>query len=239
MKNEEIKIKKPIWDGVSNKNKSVIVLMSGGLDSSVLTYKLAMEYPKVLAIGFDYGQKNKNELEAAKKICKDFSIEYRILDATFIEKLSKNNYMFNVGTDIDIKNKNFIVPFRNGFFIEMAAIMAYNENYQYIALGALLEEQVIADKNKTFLLQLQKTINAGIGDNFNIKIITPFIDELITKYRLFRVAKKYGILEYLDKNIVTCYDGAVGILGCKKCGRCKALKFQYDYFLFKEGELNA
>ena len=38
MKNEEIKIKKPIWDGVSNKNKSVIVLMSGGLDSSVLTY---------------------------------------------------------------------------------------------------------------------------------------------------------------------------------------------------------
>ena len=93
MKNEEIKIKKPIWDGVSNKNKSVIVLMSGGLDSSVLTYKLAMEYPKVLAIGFDYGQKNKNELEAAKKICKDFGIEYRILDATFIEKLSKNNYM--------------------------------------------------------------------------------------------------------------------------------------------------
>lgn len=241
MKNEnmEIQIKKPIWDGKSNKNKSVIVLMSGGLDSSVLLYKSLIEYPRVLAIGFDYGQKNKNELEAAKKICSDFGVEYRIINANFIAELSNNNYMFNVGAAIDMKSKNFIVPFRNGFFIEIAAVIAYNENYQYIALGALLEEQVIADKNQKFLFQLQKTINAGVGDNFNIRIITPFIDEFITKYRLFREADKYGILEYLDENIVTCYDGAVGILGCKKCDRCKALKFQFDYYLFKEGKLNA
>lgn len=237
-KNKEC-IKKPVWNGRTNIGKSIIVLMSGGLDSSVLLYKTLQEYPRVLAVGFDYGQKNKNELDAAKIICRDFGVDYRILDANFIANISGDIYMFNKDIQIDWASKNFVVPFRNGFFIEMASVIAYNENYQYIALGALLEEQAGSDKNKKFLSLLQRTINEGIGDGFNIKLITPFIDTFITKPKVFKLANEYGILKYLDAHIVTCYEGAVGLLGCKKCLKCQILKLEYDLFQLKYGEKNA
>lgn len=232
MKNEEIKIKKPVWDGHSNKNKSVIVLMSGGLDSSILLYKSLIEYSRVLAIGFDYGQRNKSELDAAITICKDFGVEYRILDATFIKQLSKDCYLLNQ-TDV-MENRNFIVPFRNGFFLEMAMSIAANENYDYVLLGGLLEEIGVIDKNPVYLKKLQRVFNEGAGLDKKIEIKMPFVDLYITRYKTFKLAEQYGILEYLDKHVVSCYDGAVGLFGCKTCYHCKRRKLGYEIYLLKK-----
>lgn len=233
MKNEDnIQIKKPTWDGKSNKNKSVIVLMSGGLDSSVLLYKSLIEYPRALAIGFDYGQRNKSELDAAVKICSDFGVEFRILDATFIKQLSKNCYLLNQ-TDV-MENRNFIVPFRNGFFLEMAMSIAANENYDYVLLGGLLEEISIIDKNPVYLKKLQKIFNDGAGLSKNIEIKMPFVDMYITKNKVFKLAEQYDILEYLDNHVVSCYEGVTGFLGCKKCMHCKERELEYKMFLLKK-----
>ncbi len=54
-----------------NKQKdSVIVSLSGGMDSSTLLLRCLKEYQNVIAISFDYGQKHRVELERAQSLVK-------------------------------------------------------------------------------------------------------------------------------------------------------------------------
>lgn len=48
--------------------KSVVVSLSGGMDSSTLLLKALSEYDNVIAVSFDYGQKHRVELERAQSL---------------------------------------------------------------------------------------------------------------------------------------------------------------------------
>jgi 7-cyano-7-deazaguanine synthase len=47
---------------------NVVVSLSGGMDSSTLLLRCLLEYKRVTAISFDYGQKHKIELERAQSL---------------------------------------------------------------------------------------------------------------------------------------------------------------------------
>ena len=48
--------------------KSVVVSLSGGMDSSTLLLRTLSEYDNVIAVSFDYGQKHRVELERAQSL---------------------------------------------------------------------------------------------------------------------------------------------------------------------------
>jgi 7-cyano-7-deazaguanine synthase len=48
--------------------KSVVVSLSGGMDSSTLLLRALSEYDNVIAVSFDYGQKHRMELERAQEL---------------------------------------------------------------------------------------------------------------------------------------------------------------------------
>ena len=48
--------------------KSVVVSLSGGMDSSTLLLRALSEYDNIIAISFDYGQKHRVELERAQEL---------------------------------------------------------------------------------------------------------------------------------------------------------------------------
>ena len=48
--------------------KSVVVSLSGGMDSSTLLLRALFEYDNVIAVSFDYGQKHRVELERAQSL---------------------------------------------------------------------------------------------------------------------------------------------------------------------------
>jgi 7-cyano-7-deazaguanine synthase len=48
--------------------KSVVVSLSGGMDSSTLLLRALSEYDNVVAVSFDYGQKHRVELERAQEL---------------------------------------------------------------------------------------------------------------------------------------------------------------------------
>lgn len=48
--------------------KSVVVSLSGGMDSSTLLLRALSEYDSVIAVSFDYGQKHRVELERAQEL---------------------------------------------------------------------------------------------------------------------------------------------------------------------------
>jgi 7-cyano-7-deazaguanine synthase len=59
-------------------NKAV-VLLSGGLDSTTCLYTAIQNKYQPIAISFDYGQRHRNELEAAKRIAELTGTNHRII----------------------------------------------------------------------------------------------------------------------------------------------------------------
>ena len=65
--------------------KNVVLSLSGGMDSSSLLLHLLSKDYKVTAIGIDYGQKHKFELQQATKLVKflqkkGFDVTYQIIE---------------------------------------------------------------------------------------------------------------------------------------------------------------
>ena len=72
---ERLNFAKLIFD----KMKDIIILYSGGMDSSVALYKYADRIR--LAVSFNYGSKhNEREITYAKRNCKHLSIEHRVIE---------------------------------------------------------------------------------------------------------------------------------------------------------------
>ena len=64
--------------------QNTILIYSGGMDSTVLLYKLLNDNYTVRCLSIDYGQKHKRELNYAKSLCEQVSVEHKIIDLTSV-----------------------------------------------------------------------------------------------------------------------------------------------------------
>lgn len=106
--------------------KRGVISLSGGMDSTCLLVKMIAEgYEKITAIGFDYGQSNKIELEKAKATIvylkeHGFDVNYEILDISGLGKLLKS--ALTGGKELpkghykDEVMKSTVIPNRNVIF---------------------------------------------------------------------------------------------------------------------------
>ena len=120
-------------------NKNVISILSGGLDSTILTYMLSNKYgnDKVIALSFNYGQRHSNELEKAKLTCDKLNIKHQIIDISFLNDIVKNVCALGKDTDLklpeikdvlgDPQSLNY-VPFRNLIFTSLALLIPLEGN---------------------------------------------------------------------------------------------------------------
>jgi 7-cyano-7-deazaguanine synthase len=56
-----------------------MVLFSGGIDSTTALYWALDRYDKISALTFDYGQRNRIELDMARKIAQKLNVPQKIL----------------------------------------------------------------------------------------------------------------------------------------------------------------
>lgn len=139
------------------KAKSV-VLLSGGLDSSVNFYEAHAQTEVLLAVTFDYGQRAKNkEIQSAQKLAARLGVPHRVLPLPFFSDFGGSSLIDRrlsvpKGAEVDIASlevsqqtaKSVWVPNRNGIFLNIAA--GYAE-----ALGAdLVIPGFNAEEAKTF-----------------------------------------------------------------------------------------
>lgn len=70
--------------------RKAVVVLSGGQDSTTCLFWAIDRFGKdnVCAIGFDYGQRHKLELECAEEICRDAGINYEVIPTPIINQLS-------------------------------------------------------------------------------------------------------------------------------------------------------
>lgn len=163
-------------------NKTVVLALSGGMDSATLLgYYLSNNY-NVLPISFYYGSKhNKYESICVEQLLKYYNINTSFkINLDFMSNIFKSN-LLQSGGDIpeghyeDKNMKLTVVPGRNLIFASILAGIAESYNAGIIALGVHSgDHEIYPDCRKEFINSLNKTIQ--LSSDGKVRVEAPFID---------------------------------------------------------------
>ena len=206
---------------IQSNKKKCIVLLSGGLDSATVL-KIAQKDFEVVALAFDYGQRHKFELNAAKKIAKKNSIilnEIKIDLAQFGNSALTDDISVPKNQDIGKEIPITYVPVRNTIFLSYALAFAeVNEIFDIFIGVNVLDYSGYPDCRPEFITAFEKMANEGTkfaqGEN-KIQIHTPLID--LTKAQIITKGIQLGV-DYSMTH--SCYDPSESGLSCGQCDAC-------------------
>ena len=130
----------------------VVVLSSGGIDSSVILQQLQRKGHKVFPLFVDYGQlASEKEWASCKKICDYLKLVPERIDTHDFGRIAPSGLTTK---DLDIQKKAF-TPTRNLFFLTLGAAYGYDKGAYVVATG-ILANPIFPDQTTDFLAQTQK-----------------------------------------------------------------------------------
>ena len=211
------------------KEKAVVVF-SGGQDSTTCLFWALEKFDEVIAVTFNYNQRHKKEIECAAAIAKDLGVEHHILDMGLLNQLAPNALTRD---DIEIKMgedgalPSTFVEGRNMLFLTFAGVLAKVKGAKHIVTGVCETDfSGYPDCRDVFIKSLNVTLNLAMDYTFVIDTPLMWID----KAKTWEMADKFGRLDYIRKNTLTCYNGIMGD-GCGECPACKLRKRGLDKYL--------
>ena len=186
----------------------VVVLSSGGVDSSVMLQLLKKKNFRLFPLFIDYGQIAANaEWEACQKVCQYLDLEPDRMDVSGFGDLIPSGL---TNRKLDIEREAF-VPTRNLLFLTLGAAYGYGKSAYVIAIG-LLSNPIFPDQTKEFVKDTQKAISKALG--IDVTILAPLIS--LNKFDTLQLARKHGLpIEYT----YSCHMG-----NREPCGRCISCK---------------
>lgn len=210
--------------------KKAIILMSGGLDSTVITALAVNQGRECLLLSFDYGQRHVVELEAAKKIASHFKLPHRIIKID-PETFGHSSLLRNQqGTTLEVpKNREFkemmesktpstYVPARNTIFLSIALAQAEMFDADEIYIGPNKLDLKYPDCSENFIQAFQQVINLGTKktcENKEIRIIAPLLK--LDKREIIKLG--LSLLAPLELSF-SCYSPTETNLPCHSCDAC-------------------
>ena len=207
----------------------VVVVYSGGLDSTVLLTQCKQEYDEVIALNFSYGSKhNFAEREAAMVICKRLAIPLYLYDlpALLCGEYDKEGLYHSPGYFLSsdlLKSggeipegeygaenmKSTVVPFRNGIMLALAAGFAESRGFNIIAIANHAgDHELYSDCRPGFIKSCKEAIKRGTDKKVILQ--APFTH--FTKTEIVKLGFEIGAPLELTWS---CYKGEE-----KHCGKC-------------------
>ena len=173
-------------------NKKAVCILSGGMDSTLVSYIAKNEEYEIITVHFNYGQRTeKKELQAFRDICKDLDVKEKYeIDIPFFSVLGANAL---TDKSIEIPTSGIeegvpvtYVPFRNGIFLSIATAIAEKEGADALFIGVVEEDSSgYPDCTDTFINKMQNAMNQGTKEETRLKIVTPLVhmkkEEIVTK----------------------------------------------------------
>ncbi len=212
-------------------NKSALIVLSGGQDSTTCLFWAKQKFDKVYAITFDYGQKHKKEIEIAREIAEQADVPFHLMQLPFINQLG-SNALTDSTIEMDAEKPidrlpNTFVPGRNLFFLSIAAVYARQLDIKYIITGVSQTDfSGYPDCRDTFIKSLNVSLNLAMEDQF--VILTPLM--WMDKAETWALADKLSVLDLVRSKTLTCYNGLPGD-GCGHCPACKLRRHGLDSYL--------
>lgn len=215
--------------------KKSIVLLSGGLDSSVNLYWALRETEILKVLTFNYGQRAaEKEIAAASWLCREHNLNHQVIDLTWFREFTRTSLVdreMNVPVGEQIQPEDLStskesatavwVPNRNGIFLNVAAGFAEGLGADMVVPGFNAEEAVtFADNSKAFCKALEKSFSFSTEKGIDVECHTIDLD----KKEIVALAMELGLP--LGR-LWPCYLAEEQL-----CGRCESCQ---RFYLALEG----
>ncbi len=207
-----------------------VILLSGGLDSTVCMACAKEAGYELYPISFDYHQRHSIELESAKKVAEFYHVARHIVIETNMNAIGGSAL---TDTSIDVPDGNInsdeipvtYVPARNLIFLSYALSYAEAIGAERILIGVnALDYSGYPDCRPAFIEQFQQVANyatkATAADNKEILIETPLLN--LSKKEIVELGTKLGAPLHVSHS---CYRG-----GEKACGVCDSCQLRLKGF---------
>jgi len=184
---------------------TLVNLVSGGLDSTLIGVMAREEGIQVYPLFIDYGQRaGRREWEACQLVHRQLGLPSPMrMDISGFGEVIRSGL---TSTDKDVKDEAF-TPGRNLLFLLMGAAYAYQVGVKRVAIGLLSEQfSLFPDQRSGFVEQAERAIQAALGRT--LRIVTPLIE--FSKTDVIKLA--------LEKGIAGTYSCHVG--ADRPCGQC-------------------
>ncbi len=207
--------------------KKAVVLLSGGIDSTTTLALAKREGYRVYALSFRYGQRNRFELDAAKRVAKALGVEeHLIIDIdlrliggsalTGTIEVPKGRTAQEIGKGIPVT----YVPARNTIFLSFGLAWAEVLMAQDIFIGVnSIDYSGYPDCREEYIRAFEEMANLALKETvegkIRIKIRTPLI-----RMRKSEIIKK-GLELGVDYGMtISCYDPLPDGKPCGLCDSC-------------------
>lgn len=203
----------------------VVSILSGGLDSTILTYKLVGEFgtDNVYALTFNYGQRHNIELDKARLTCEKLGIPLRVIDISFLGDVVAPVCALVSDTKVDMPTIQDVlgdpqpptyVPYRNMIMNSIGFSFAESIGAERIYSGLQVHDEYgYWDTSQNFIDRINNV--SSLNRQHGITLWAPFA--AMSKADEIDIGLKLGVP---FEDTWTCYRGEEGNGACGTCPSC-------------------
>ncbi len=196
-------------------NKTVVILHSGGLDSTVCLLMAIEKGYQPISLGIDYNQRHIIETQYAFAQCKSLNIPRKLIKVSW-DKPSREIPLNRTLEEIKSGVSSAFLEGRNIVFLSLACAEAAGLKASQIWIGVnSLDYSGYPDCRPEFLNSFENMISLGFPNG--PAIVAPIIE--MTKPEIAMKADELGIKK---GDTWSCYRPSVTSEGIKPCGECDA-----------------
>lgn len=210
----------------------IALILSGGMDSSVLFWKLLSknQVNEIHCLTFDYGQRHKKEIDSAVLVVKaarifigkkgyPINVYHSVIPIARFNEIAVGSSQTDKSVEVpeghyeEENMKKTVVPNRNMVMLSIAASYCFARKLSILFYGAHAGDHAIyPDCRPSFVEAMNETFK--LADWEELKLAAPFIE-----YDKGDIAK-LGVELGTPFNLTwTCYKGLER--PCGKCGACQ------------------
>lgn len=209
---------------VDHELKRAVILLSGGLDSTTCLAMAKAEGYELFALSFDYHQRHRVELEAARRIAAAMEVRHHMVMEISLDRIGGSALTTGMDVPKDTPLEAIpgripitYVPARNTIFLAFALAWAEVLRASHIFIGVnALDYSGYPDCRPEYIEAFERMANLAIKETvegtMRIRIHTPLIR--MTKAQIIRTGIGLGVDYALTHS---CYDP---FPDGKPCGRC-------------------
>ena len=214
-------------DEMMTEKKKAVVLVSGGLDSATALAIAKSQGFEIHAISFDYGQRHRQELEAARRVClaQDVAehVSFKVDTSIFRGSALTNDLPVPHNRDESAMAVGIpvtYVPARNTIFLSVGLGLAESIGANDLFIGVnSVDYSGYPDCRPEFIAAFETMANlatkAGV-EGQRLRIHTPLI--MLTKAEIIRTGLSLGVDYGLTHS---CYDPLPDGTSCGECDSCQ------------------
>jgi len=203
-----------------------VILLSGGLDSATAAAIAREQGFRLHALSFDYGQRHKGELDAARRVAHSMGIEHHVVLSIDLRAFGGSALTSNI--DVPKTADGSLapgipvtyVPARNTVFLSFALGFAEVLDAADILIGVnAVDYSGYPDCRPEYIAAFEQMANlatkASVEGRLRFKIHTPLVSW--TKADIIRAGMRLGVDYALTRS---CYDLSAAGEACGACDAC-------------------